>query len=161
LGESVGKHSAGSRKTEILKSVKGVGPVLVATILAELPELGQLNRNQIASLVGVAPMNNDTGLRTGKRPIRGGRSQIRRVLYMSTLAAVRFNPQIKAFYQRLVVAGKPKKVALVAAMRKLLTIMNTLIKKNEIWQSKDGQRSATEKKRASETVSDQTLYVHH
>jgi transposase len=135
LAESVRKHSANSRNAEIMNSVKGVGPVLVATLLAELPELGQLNRNQIASLVGVAPMNNDTGQRVGKRQIRGGRSQVRRVLYMSTLAATRFNPQIKSFYQRMLIAGKPKKVALVAAMRKLLAILNTLIKKDELWQS--------------------------
>lgn len=133
LAEAVRKQSAESRRTEIMNSVKGVGPVLVATMLAELPELGQLNRNQIASLVGVASMNNDTGMRVGKRQIRGGRSQVRRVLYMSTLAATRFNPQIKSFYQRLLVAGKPKKVALIAAMRKLLTILNTLISKDELW----------------------------
>lgn len=150
LAEAVRKQSVDSRRTEILNSVKGVGPVLVATMLAELPELGQLNRNQIASLVGVAPMNNDTGIRVGKRQIRGGRFQVRRVLYMSTLAATRFNPQIKSFYQRLLIAGKPKKVALIAAMRKLLTILNTLINKNELWiPDRSQQQAATQEENKS------------
>jgi len=108
---------------------------MMGTTLAKLPELGTLNREQIAKLVGVAPMNNDTGQRSGKRHIQGGRAHVRKALYMATLVATRFNPQIQAFYQRLLAAGKEKKVALVAAMRKLLTILNTLIKKDELWRA--------------------------
>jgi len=101
--------------------------------VAELPELGTLNRGQIAKLVGVAPLNNDSGQKSGRRCISGGRSYVRRVLYMATLVATRFNPKIKAFYQRLLSEGKAKKVALTAAMRKLLTILNTLVKNDELW----------------------------
>ncbi len=133
LARSVEADQKNARKIEILRSVKGVGPVSVSTFIAELPELGTLNRGQISKLVGVAPMNNDSGQKTGKRKTSGGRSSVRRVLYMATLVAVRFNPRIKAFYVRLLAAGKPKKLALVAAMRKLLTILNTLIKKDQLW----------------------------
>jgi transposase len=137
IDQRIEKHlkedTTNARKIEILQSVKGVGPVMIGTTLAKLPELGTLNREQIAKLVGVAPMNNDTGQRSGKRQIQGGRSHVRKALYMATLVATRFNPQIQAFYQRLLAAGKEKKVALVAAMRKLLTILNTLIKKDELW----------------------------
>lgn len=136
------KDVKNARKIEILRSVKGVGPVTVATILAKLPELGSLNREQIAKLVGVAPINNDTGQRTGKRRIMAGRATVRRTLYMSALVATRFNPQIKAFYQGLLARGKEKLVALVAAMRKLLTILNTLIKKDELWQAPSDRASA-------------------
>ena len=133
----IAKHlqddKANARKIEILNSVKGVGPVMISTILSKLPELGKLNREQLAKLVGVAPMNNDTGKRSGKRRIIGGRSSVRTALYMSALVATRHNPKIKCFYQRLLAAGKEKKVALVAAMRKLLSILNTLIKKDELW----------------------------
>ena len=133
----VAKHlqddEANARKIEILSSVKGVGPVTISTILSKLPELGKLNREQLAKLVGVAPMNNDTGTRSGKRKTIGGRSSVRKALYMSALVATRHNPKIKCFYQRLLVAGKEKKVALVAAMRKLISILNTLIKKDELW----------------------------
>ena len=122
-----------ARKIEIIESVKGLGPVTVSTFLAELPELGQLNRGQIAKLVGVAPMNRDSGQSSGHRRTIGGRSYVRRVLYMGTLAATRFNPRIKAFYQRLLRKGKAKKVALTAAMRKLLTILNTLVKNDVLW----------------------------
>ena len=102
-------------------------------MVAELPELGELNRVQIAKLVGVAPLNDDSGQQTRKRKTIGGRGSVRRVLYMATLVATRFNPRIKKFYIRLLAKGKPKKLALVAAMRKLLTILNTLIKKDELW----------------------------
>jgi transposase len=95
--------------------------------------IGTLNRGQIAKFVGVAPMNNDSGTKAGKRKTSGGRTSVRRVLYMATLSATRFNPRIRAFYIRLLAKGKPKKLALVAAMRKLLTILNTLIKNNELW----------------------------
>lgn len=134
LAKSI-KQSAGEtqRKVEILESVKGVGPVAISTFLAELPELGNLNRAEIAKLVGVAPINNDSGKHAGKRKVMGGRSYVRRVLYMATLVATRHNPTIRAFYQRLLASGKEKKVALVAAMRKLLTILNVLFKKDELW----------------------------
>jgi transposase len=133
LAKCVKSDTKNQRKVEILDSVKGLGPVTISTFLAELPELGELNRGEIAKLVGVAPMNNDTGQRQGRRRTFGGRSHVRRVLYMATLVATRFNPQIKAFYQRLLSNKKEKKVALVAAMRKLLTIVNTLIKNDELW----------------------------
>lgn len=133
LAKVVAKSSGNERLIEILNSVKGFGPIAISTFLAELPELGKLNRNEIAKLVGVAPINNDTGQRSGKRKTIGGRGYVRRVLYMATLVATRHNPAIRQFYQRLLAAGKEKKVALVAAMRKLLTIVNMLIRKNELW----------------------------
>jgi transposase len=118
---------------EILQSAPGVGPVLSVTLLAELPELGTLNRRQIAALAGVAPFNRDSGRFRGKRAIWGGRAEVRSVLYMSTLTAVRYNPVIRAFYQRLISAGKKHKVAMTACMRKLLTILNTMIKNQTSW----------------------------
>ena len=133
LAKAVNADQKNARTIEILRSVKGIGPVAVSTFVAELPELGMLNRGQISKLVGVAPMNKDSGQKTGQRQTSGGRSSVRRVLYMATLVATRFNPRIKAFYIRLLAKGKPKKLALVAAMRKLLTILNTLIKKDELW----------------------------
>lgn len=133
ISRSVAGDEKNARKIEILQSVKGVGAVSVSTLVAELPELGTLNRGQIAKLVGVAPMNNDSGQKAGKRKTSGGRGSVRRVLYMATLVATRFNTRIKGFYIRLLAQGKPKKLALVAAMRKLLTILNTLIKKDELW----------------------------
>jgi len=133
LAKCVAEDSANARKVEIMESVKGVGSVTVSTFLAKLPELGKLNRGEIAKLVGVAPMNHDSGKTSGQRTTFAGRSYVRRVLYMATLVATRFNPQIKAFYQRLVAQGKPKKVALIAAMRKLLTTLNTLIKNDVLW----------------------------
>jgi len=133
IAKCVAQDKQNARKIEILQSVKGVGAVTVSTFIAELPELGDLNRGQISKLVGVAPMNRDSGNKQGKRFTSGGRSSVRRVLYMATLVATRFNPHIKAFYVRLLAKGKPKKVALVAAMRKLLTILNTIIKKDELW----------------------------
>lgn len=142
LAKCVKSNTAHARKVEILDSVKGFGPVAVSTFLAELPELGELNRGQIAKLVGVAPMNRDSGQTSGKRRTFGGRSYVRRVLYMTTLVATRFNPRIKAFYQRLLKQGKPKKVALTAAMRKLLTIVNTLIKNDELWNPEPHKMSA-------------------
>jgi transposase len=135
LSQCVKQDTNNQRKIEIMSSVKGVGLVTISTFLAKLPELGNLNRAEIAKLVGVAPINNDTGQSSGRRRTFGGRSYVRRVLYMATLVATRFNPQIKSYYQRLLAKGKEKKVALVAAMRKLLTILNTLIKKDELWQA--------------------------
>lgn len=116
-----------------LSSVKGIGPTTAATLLAELPELGHLCRKRIAALVGVAPVNRDSGQMRGHRSIFGGRADVRRTLYMATLVAVRYSPVFKAFYSRLVAAGKPKKVALVAAMRKLLTTLNAIAKSGKHW----------------------------
>lgn len=121
------------QQRSLLDSVKGVGAVTIMTLTAALPELGQLGRRQIAKLVGVAPLANDSGQRSGKRRIWGGRSEVRAVVYMATLSAVRFNPPIKAFYNRLLDAGKPKKVALVASMRKLLTILNAMLRDQASW----------------------------
>ena len=117
----------------VLGSVKGIGPATVATLLAELPELGTLTRRRIAALVGVAPLNRDSGLMRGKRTIWGGRADVRKALYMATLVAVRHNGAMRTFYQRLVSAGKPKKVALVAAMRKLLGVLNAIAKSGKHW----------------------------
>jgi len=118
---------------QALSSVKGIGPATTAMLLAELPELGKLCRRRIAALVGVAPLNRDSGLMRGQRTIWGGRANVRRALYMATLVAVRHNAVFKAFYDRLTSAGKPKKVALVAAMRKLLTVLNAIAKSGKGW----------------------------
>ncbi len=123
-------------KDDLLKSIPGVGPVTALTMLAKCPELGALNRRQIASLVGVAPLANDSGRYRGKRFIWGGRADVRAVLYMATLSAMRCNEVIKAFAERLKQAGKPPKVIIVACMRKLLTIMNAMIKNNTPWTPK-------------------------
>jgi transposase len=120
-------------KDEILQSTPGVGPVLSMTLLSGLPELGNLNRKEIAALVGVAPLNRDSGLFRGKRMIWGGRANIRSVLYMSATCAMRFNPTIRIFYERLRLAGKLHKVAITACMRKLLVILNTMIKNRTYW----------------------------
>lgn len=120
-------------KEDLLQGVPGVGPVLSLTLLADLPELGTLGRRQIAALVGVAPLNRDSGSLRGKRTVWGGRAKVRAVLYMAALVAARFNPVIRAFYQRLLAAGKPKKVALIACMRKLLTILNAMVKHRHPW----------------------------
>ena len=116
-----------------LRSARGVGPVTVASLIAEVPELGRLTRREISALIGVAPFNRDSGQMRGKRTIYGGRAQVRRGLYMCALSAIRFNPVIRAFYQRLVLAGKPKKVAIVACMRKLLTILNAMVRSGKSW----------------------------
>ncbi len=122
-------------KDDILRSVPGVGEQLSLALLAQLPELGTLNRRQVASLVGVAPFSRDSGTMRGKRTVWGGRARVRAVLYMATLAASRFNPVIRDFYQRLLAAGKPKKVALVACMRKLLVILNSMLKQRSPWRA--------------------------
>ena len=113
---------------QLLRSAGGIGPVASATLIAELPELGRLTRRQIAALVGVAPMARDSGQMRGRRRIQGRRFQVRRALYMATLTAARHNPVIRAHYQHLVAAGKLKKVALVACLRKLLTILNAMVR---------------------------------
>lgn len=115
-------------KEAILRSAKGVGPVLSAKLLSGLPELGKFNRKEIAALVGVAPFNDDSGRKRGKRKIKGGRADVRNVLYMATVSAVRSNPIIKPFYKHLLSQGKLKKVALVACMRKFLTILNAMVR---------------------------------
>lgn len=120
---------------KLLRSASGIGPVASATLIAELPELGKLNRREIAALVGVAPMANDSGTSRGRRRVQGGRFEIRRVLYMAALTAARYNPAIKAFYNRLKTAGKLPKVALVACMRKLLTMLNAMVRTNKPWNS--------------------------
>ncbi|MEK7877663.1 MAG: IS110 family transposase [Pseudomonadota bacterium] len=120
---------------DLLQSVPGVGPALTFSLLADLPELGSLSRKQIAALVGVAPMNRDSGRWRGKRVVWGGRANVRAALYMPTVVAVRWNPVLREFYQRLVAAGKPKKVALVACMRKLLVILNAMLKQHTPWET--------------------------
>jgi transposase len=124
-------------KDDLLRSIPGVGPVLAQTMLAQVPELGALGHKQIAALVGVAPFNRDSGTLRGRRMISGGRAEVRAVLYMGTLVATRHNPVIKAFYDRLCAAGKLKKVALTACMRKLLTIMNAMVRDLKPWQPRE------------------------
>lgn len=133
LNDLLRKSPVWREKNDILQSTPGVGPVLSMTLLSNLPELGALNRKQIAALVGVAPLNRDSGSFRGKRMIWGGRASIRSVLYMSVTCAIRFNPVIKKFYQRLRDAGKLHKVAMTACMRKLLVILNTMIKNRTCW----------------------------
>ena len=133
LAEAIRQSSVWREKDELLRSVPGVGPVLTSTLLANLPELGTLTHKQIAALVGVAPLNRDSGTLRGRRTVWGGRAQVRAVLYMSALVAARFNPVIRTFYQRLQRAGKVKKVALTACMHKLLTILNAMLKHRTPW----------------------------
>jgi transposase len=137
LGQAIHSSDIWRAQDNLLQSAPGVGPVLSTTLLAELPELGSLNRKEIAALVGVAPLNRDSGTLRGRRTVWGGRSQVRAALYMAALVASRFNPVIRAFYQRLEAAGKPKKVALTACMRKLLTVLNAMIQHHSPWQTTD------------------------
>ena len=118
---------------DLLLSAKGVGKVLTYTLMSELPELGKLNRKEIAALVGIAPMNKDSGTYKGKRQIRGGRHKVRTVLFVSMMSAIQCHPKLKPMYQRMVTAGKPKKVAIVACMRKQLIILNTMMKNGTHW----------------------------
>jgi len=122
-------------KDNLLQSVPGVGPVVSRTLLGALPELGTLTHKQIAALAGVAPMARDSGLWRGRRRITGGRAAVRATLYMAALVATRHNPTIRGFYQRLLTAGKPKKVALTACMHKLLTILNAMVRANAVWRN--------------------------
>jgi transposase len=122
-------------KDDLLQSAPGVGPVLSRTLLGNLPELGRLSHKQIAALVGVAPFARESGIWHGHRRVAGGRAPVRAALYMGALAASQHNPIIRAFYQRLVAAGKPKKVALTACMHKLLTILNAMVRSNAVWRS--------------------------
>jgi transposase len=121
------------RRIEILRSIKGIGPVMIATILAELPELGTLNRGEVAKLVGVAPIARDSGKFSGQRYIGGGRRNVRKMLYMATLSSVRTEGPLRLYYQRLLNQGKPAKIALVASMRKLIVTANVLIRNDELW----------------------------
>jgi transposase len=124
---------------DLLRSAPGIGPVCARTLLLELPELGSLTRQKIATLVGVAPLNCDSGPLRGRRMIWGGRARVRTVLYMATLVATRYNPRSKAFYERLLAAGKVKKVALTACMHKFLTILNAMLKHRKSWQDQEVQ----------------------
>jgi transposase len=133
LGRALRASPLWRERDDLLRGVPGVGPVLSATLIAELPELGRLGRAQIAALVGVAPLNRDSGSRRGARSCWGGRAHVRGALYMAALAAARHNPTIRAFYARLTAAGKPKKVALTACMRKLLTILNAMVAHRTPW----------------------------
>ncbi|HXQ36311.1 MAG TPA: IS110 family transposase, partial [Anaerolineales bacterium] len=128
IQQFVAEQEVWQEQTEILSSAPGVGLVTSATLLAELPELGKLDRKKIAALVGVAPMNYDSGRKQGYRKTKGGRREVRSVLYMSTLVATRYNPLIQAQYQQLLKRGKEKKVALTACMRKFLTILNAMLR---------------------------------
>jgi transposase len=134
LDDAVRGSPAWRVNEELLTSVPGIGDTTARTLIAELPELGTLDRKQIAALVGVAPFNRDSGKHRGKRTIWGGRADVRATLYMAALAAVRFNPTIAAFANRLHIAGKPPKVVLVACMRKLLTILNAMLRDRRPWQ---------------------------
>jgi len=128
LGDTIKGSPLWREKDDLLRSVKGVGPILSRTLLGYVPELGKLNRKKIAALIGLAPFNNDSGRRTGKRSIWGGRSEVRSVLYMAAVAAIRCNESLSAFYARLTGAGKPAKVALTAVMRKMLTRLNAMMR---------------------------------
>jgi transposase len=131
IDDHMDRHFAAQKA--LLDSVKGVGPVTILTLTAALPELGRLERRQIAKLVGVAPLADDSGHRQRKRRIWGGRAEVRAVVYMAAIVAMRHNPVIREFYERLVSAGKPKKVAIVACMRKLLTILNAMLRDQAMW----------------------------
>jgi transposase len=133
LGQTLRASPAWRAKEDLLRSVPGVGPVVALTLLAELPELGALDRKRLAALVGVAPLNADSGTRRGKRLVWGGRGRVRAALYMAALVATRYNPVLRAFYQRLLRAGKAKKVALTACMRKLLLILNAIVQTGTPW----------------------------
>lgn len=131
LAAHINRHHAELARQ--LASAKGIGPTTATTLIADVPELGTLSRREIAALVGLAPFNRDSGKMRGRRSIFGGRAEVRRTLYMAALTAIRFNPAIKRFYNRLVEAGKPKKVAIVACMRKLLTILNAMVRTGKEW----------------------------
>jgi transposase len=133
IQELIAQNERWQRLAKLINSFPGVGPITAWTLIAELPELGQLNRQQIAALVGLAPFNRDSGPKRGRRHIRGGRDSIRRPLYMAALSAIKCNPSIRAFYEALVRRGKEKKVAIVACMRKILVILNAMVKKGECW----------------------------
>ena len=134
IRKTIRKTPVWREKDDILQSFKGIGPATSASLLSDLPELGDIESKKIAALVGVAPFNCDSGLYRGRRRVWGGRSQVRRILYMATLSAVRTNPVINSFYNRLRQAGKSHKVAMTACMRKILVILNAMIKNQTFWQ---------------------------
>jgi transposase len=135
IDDAVDRHAPSRRKRELLTSMPGIGNSVAATLIGDLPELGSLNRREIASLTGVAPFNRDSGTLRGKRRIRGGRSQSRTALFLSAMVAARFNPDIKRFYQRLLSTGKHKKIALIACIRKIVTALNAMLRDNLPWRS--------------------------
>jgi transposase len=143
LGDFIRSSPIWRAKDELLQSTKGVGPVLSATLIANLPELGTLDRKEIGALVGVAPLNRDSGRLHGKRTCWGGRGDVRAVLYLATVSATRHNPAIRAFYQRLLAAGKVKKVALTACAHKLLLVLNAMVKNQTPWNPHFGAASLT------------------
>ena len=134
LEQALWANPLGHVQEDLLRRVPGVGPVLARTLLVELPELGRLSRQQLATLVGVAPLNRDSGTWRGRRSTWGGRSAVRAALYMAALAAIRWKPPLRAFYHQLCAAGKAKKVALTACRRKLLTLLNALLRDQPPWQ---------------------------
>lgn len=133
INQAIAANPCWSETAKRVESAPGVGSITASTLVADLPELGQLNRQEIAALVGVAPFNHDSGQQRRKRRIFGGRTSVRSVLYMATLSAIRHNPVIKSFYDRLIAKGKVKKVALTACMRKLLVILNAMVKNGQDW----------------------------
>lgn len=135
LGKTIQASPLWRTREMLFRSVPGIGPVVSRTLIAELPELGRLNRKQIAALVGVAPLARDSGKHKGRRMVFGGRASVRQALYMAALVASRRNPTIRTFYQRLLAAGKPPKVALTACMRKLLTILNAIARTGQRWEA--------------------------
>jgi transposase len=134
IDAAVDQHAPSRHKRELLTSMPGIGNSVAATLIGDLPELGSLNRRQIASLTGVAPFNRDSGKLRGKRRIRGGRAQSRTALFLSAMVSTRFNPDIKRFYERLLSSGKHKKVALTACIRKIVTALNAMLRDNSPWQ---------------------------
>jgi transposase len=134
IDDAVRGSPAWREKEDLLASVKGVGPAIARTIIAELPELGTLDRRQVAALVGLAPFTRQSGQWRGRSFIGGGRATVRSAIFMGAMVAARWNPQLKAFHQRLVAAGKPKMVAIIAVARKLLTILNAIIRDGRPWQ---------------------------
>lgn len=136
ISQAIAANPLWAETAKRVQTMPGIGFITAATLVAELPELGQLNRQKIAALVGLAPFNNDSGKKHKKRRIFGGRAGIRPTLYMGTLVAIRFNPVIKSFYKRLIDNGKPTKVAITACMRKLLVILNSMVKSGQDWQNK-------------------------
>jgi transposase len=142
LRQRLTKTAVWREQDELVRSVPGVGPVMSLTLLASLPELGRLNRKQIAALVGVAPFARDSGKRRGRRHTAGGRRAVRTVLYMATLSAVRYNPVLKRFYERLKAAGKVSKVAVIASARKLLTILNAMVRDRTRWDAEKASQTS-------------------
>ena len=137
IGQAIKASPVWREAEALLKSVPGIGDVTARTLLAELPELGTIGRHQLAALVGVAPINRDSGLMRGRRSIAGGRTSVRSVLYMAALTAIRRHSPFRAFYDRLISRGRPKKVALVAVMRKLLTTLNAILRNHTPWQPRN------------------------